>query len=83
MAVKRVFYADIAGTDQTNGLGVAVRDNDGNMVHNNGNQAMIAMTDFNTKQTGFKHEKKNKPFMVLSISFHAMMHDLTQHNVGM
>ena len=68
--------ADIViGTDpDSDRLGVAVRDNDGNMVLLNGNQTMIAMTDFLLKQTDL--ESLNDPFIGSTIVSTPMMHDL-------
>lgn len=78
MAVKLAneLHADIViGTDpDSDRLGVAVRDNDGNMVLLNGNQTMIAMTDFLLKQTDLS--AKNKPFIGSTIVSTPMMHDL-------
>ncbi|MGJ8685105.1 MAG: phospho-sugar mutase [Nonlabens sp.] len=74
--------ADIViGTDpDSDRLGVAVRDNDGNMVLLNGNQTMIAMTDFLLKQTDLKGTKN--PFIGSTIVSTPMMHDLaTAHHV--
>ena len=68
--------ADIViGTDpDSDRLGVAVRDNDGNMVLLNGNQTMIAMTDFLLKQIDL--ESLNDPFIGSTIVSTPMMHDL-------
>lgn len=78
MAVKLAneLHADIViGTDpDSDRLGVAVRDNDGNMVLLNGNQTMIAMTDFLLKQTDLS--TKNAPFIGSTIVSTPMMHDL-------
>ncbi|MDP5078665.1 MAG: phospho-sugar mutase, partial [Nonlabens sp.] len=78
MAVKLAneIHADIViGTDpDSDRLGVAVRDNDGNMVLLNGNQTMIAMTDFLLKQTDLS--TKNAPFIGSTIVSTPMMHDL-------
>lgn len=78
MAVKLAneLHADIViGTDpDSDRLGVAVRDNDGNMVLLNGNQTMIAMTDFLLKQTDLS--AKNEPFIGSTIVSTPMMHDL-------
>lgn len=74
--------ADIViGTDpDSDRLGVAVRDNDGNMVLLNGNQTMIAMTDFLLKQTDLK--SLTDPFIGSTIVSTPMMHDLAAaHNV--
>ncbi|AGC78374.1 phosphoglucomutase [Nonlabens dokdonensis] len=70
--------ADIViGTDpDSDRLGVAVRDNDGNMVLLNGNQTMIAMTDFLLKQTDLK--SLNDPFIGSTIVSTPMMHDLAR-----
>ncbi len=69
-------HADIViGTDpDSDRLGVAVRDNDDNMVLLNGNQTMIAMTDFLLKQTDLS--AKNEPFIGSTIVSTPMMHDL-------
>jgi phosphoglucomutase len=78
MAVKLAneIHADmVIGTDPDGDrLGVAVRDNDGAMVLLNGNQTMIAMTDFLLKQTDLG--TKNKPFIGSTIVSTPMMHDL-------
>jgi phosphoglucomutase len=68
--------ADIViGTDpDSDRLGVAVRDNDGNMVLLNGNQTMIAMTDFLLKQSDLK--AMTDPFIGSTIVSTPMMHDL-------
>jgi phosphoglucomutase len=70
--------ADIViGTDpDCDRLGVAVRDTDGNMTLLNGNQTMIAMTDFLLKRTDLK--TKNLPFIGSTIVSTPMMHDLAQ-----
>ncbi|MEN8815382.1 MAG: phospho-sugar mutase [Nonlabens sp.] len=70
--------ADIViGTDpDSDRLGVAVRDNDGNMVLLNGNQTMIAMTDFLLKQSDLKSMKD--PFIGSTIVSTPMMHDLAR-----
>lgn len=69
-------HADIViGTDpDCDRLGVAVRDNDGNMTLLNGNQTMIAMTDFLLKQTDLK--STTQPFIGSTIVSTPMMHDL-------
>lgn len=69
-------HADIViGTDpDCDRLGVAVRDSDGNMTLLNGNQTMIAMTDFLLRQTDLK--TKNDPFIGSTIVSTPMMHDL-------
>jgi len=84
MAVKLAneLHADVViGTDPDGDrLGVAVRNNDGAMVLLNGNQTMIAMTDFLLKQTDLA--TKNKPFIGSTIVSTPMMHDLaTAYNV--
>jgi len=68
--------ADIViGTDPDGDrLGVAVRDNTGNMLLLNGNQTMIAMTAFLLEQTDLK--KLNKPFIGSTIVSTPMMHEL-------
>ncbi len=68
--------ADIViGTDpDCDRLGVAVRDSDGNMTLLNGNQTMIAMTDFLLRQSDLK--SKSKPFIGSTIVSTPMMHDL-------
>jgi phosphoglucomutase len=68
--------ADIViGTDPDGDrLGVAVRDTDGTMTLLNGNQTMIAMTDFLLKQTDL-NSKKN-PFIGSTIVSTPMMNDL-------
>lgn len=68
--------ADIViGTDpDSDRLGVAVRDNDGNMVLLNGNQTMIAMTEFLLKQSDLK--SMTNPFIGSTIVSTPMMHDL-------
>lgn len=72
--------ADIViGTDpDCDRLGVAVRDIDGNMTLLNGNQTMIAMTDFLLKQTDLK--PLNDPFIGSTIVSTPMMHDLASHH---
>ncbi|MGB5982398.1 MAG: phospho-sugar mutase [Nonlabens sp.] len=69
-------HADIViGTDpDCDRLGVAVRDNDGNMTLLNGNQTMVAMTDFLLEQTDLKSKKD--PFIGSTIVSTPMMHDL-------
>ncbi|WP_438962017.1 phospho-sugar mutase [Nonlabens sp.] len=69
-------HADIViGTDpDSDRLGVAVRDNNGKMVLLNGNQTMIAMTDFLLKQTDLK--SLNNPFIGSTIVSTPMMHEL-------
>jgi phosphoglucomutase len=68
--------ADIViGTDpDCDRLGVAVRDTDGNMTLLNGNQTMIAMTDFILKQTELSTKKH--PFVGSTIVSTPMMNDL-------
>ncbi len=72
--------ADIViGTDpDCDRLGVAVRDTDGNMTLLNGNQTMIAMTDFLLKHTNLK--EKEHPFIGSTIVSTPMMHDLASHH---
>ncbi|ARN76840.1 phosphoglucomutase [Nonlabens spongiae] len=69
-------HADIViGTDpDCDRLGVAVRDNEGNMTLLNGNQTMIAMTDFLLRQTDLGSKKA--PFIGSTIVSTPMMHDL-------
>jgi phosphoglucomutase len=71
-------HADIViGTDPDGDrLGVAVRDNEGKMVLLNGNQTMIAMTDFLLKQNDLKSLKH--PFIGSTIVSTPMMHDLAR-----
>ncbi len=74
--------ADIViGTDpDSDRLGVAVRDNEGKMMLLNGNQTMIAMTDFLLKQTDLKTTKN--PFIGSTIVSTPMMNELAAaHNV--
>ncbi len=68
--------ADIViGTDpDCDRLGVAVRDTDGTMTLLNGNQTMIAMTDFILKQTDLS--TKNDAFIGSTIVSTPMMNDL-------
>ena len=68
--------ADIViGTDpDCDRLGVAVRDSEGNMTLLNGNQTMVAMTDFLLRQTDLN--LKSKPFIGSTIVSTPMMHDL-------
>ncbi|BAO56609.1 phospho-sugar mutase [Nonlabens marinus] len=69
-------HADIViGTDpDSDRLGVAVRDNNGEMLLLNGNQTMIAMTAFLLERTALKDF--NKPFIGSTIVSTPMMHDL-------
>lgn len=80
MAVKLAnqINADmVIGTDpDSDRLGVAVRDHHGNMVLLNGNQTMIAMTDFLLSKTDLKN--KNNPFIGSTIVSTPMMHDLAK-----
>jgi phosphoglucomutase len=71
-------HADIViGTDPDGDrLGVAVRDNDGKMFLLNGNQTMIAMTDFLLKQNDLQSLKN--PFIGSTIVSTPMMHDLAE-----
>ncbi|WP_194850646.1 phospho-sugar mutase [Nonlabens antarcticus] len=74
--------ADIViGTDpDSDRLGIAIRDNNGEMLLLNGNQTMIAMTAFLLEQTDLK--KLNKPFIGSTIVSTPMMQDLAAaHNV--
>jgi len=68
--------ADIViGTDpDSDRLGIAVRDNNGEMLLLNGNQTMIAMTAFLLEQTDLK--KLNQPFIGSTIVSTPMMHAL-------
>lgn len=67
----------VIGTDpDSDRLGVAVRDHHGNMVLLNGNQTMIAMTDFLLSKTELKN--KNNPFIGSTIVSTPMMHDLAR-----
>jgi phosphoglucomutase len=68
--------ADIViGTDpDSDRLGIAVRDNKGEMLLLNGNQTMIAMTAFLLERADLK--KLNKPFIGSTIVSTPMMHDL-------
>jgi phosphoglucomutase len=76
IALADKIHADIViGTDPDGDrLGVAVRNNDGEMVLLNGNQTMIAMTDFLLKQTDLKSLKD--PFIGSTIVSTPMMHDI-------
>lgn len=71
-------HADIViGTDpDSDRLGVAVRDNEGKMVLLNGNQTMIAMTDFLLKQSDLKSMKDS--FIGSTIVSTPMMHDIAR-----
>ncbi|PPK95840.1 phosphoglucomutase [Nonlabens xylanidelens] len=65
----------VIGTDpDSDRLGIAVRDTDGNMKLLNGNQTMVAMTDFLLKQSDIKAMKD--PFIGSTIVSTPMMHDL-------
>ncbi|PQJ18338.1 phosphoglucomutase [Nonlabens tegetincola] len=65
----------VIGTDpDSDRLGVAVRDNDGNMVLLNGNQTMITMTDFLLKKADLS--SLINPFIGSTIVSTPMMHDL-------
>ena len=72
--------ADIViGTDpDCDRLGVAVRDIEGNMTLLNGNQTMIAMTDFLLKQSDLK--QLNDPFIGSTIVSTPMMNALASHH---
>ncbi len=74
--------ADIViGTDpDSDRLGIAVRDNNGELLLLNGNQTMIAMTAFLLEQTDLN--KLNQPFIGSTIVSTPMMHALAEaHNV--
>ncbi|MEP0479146.1 MAG: phospho-sugar mutase, partial [Nonlabens sp.] len=65
----------VIGTDpDSDRLGIAVRDTDGNMKLLNGNQTMVAMTDFLLKQSDIKAMRD--PFIGSTIVSTPMMHDL-------
>lgn len=65
----------VIGTDpDSDRLGIAVRDAEGNMKLLNGNQTMVAMTDFLLKQSDIKAMKD--PFIGSTIVSTPMMHDL-------
>ena len=65
----------VIGTDpDSDRLGIAVRDAGGNMKLLNGNQTMVAMTDFLLKQSDIKAMKD--PFIGSTIVSTPMMHDL-------
>lgn len=65
----------VIGTDpDSDRLGIAVRDTDGNMKLLNGNQTMVAMTDFLLKQSDIKAMKD--PFIGSTIVSTPMMHDV-------
>ncbi len=70
----------VIGTDpDSDRLGIAVRDNDGEMVLLNGNQTMILMTDFLLKEYKAKNGFNNDEFIASTVVSTPMMSKLADH----
>lgn len=70
----------VIGTDpDSDRLGIAVRNNDGEMVLLNGNQTMILMTDFLLKEYKAKNGFKGDEFIASTVVSTPMMSKLAEH----
>lgn len=70
----------VIGTDpDSDRVGIAVRDLDGNMKLLNGNQTMVVMTEFLLKQWKNQHKIQGKEFIGSTIVSTPMMESLASH----
>ena len=70
----------VIGTDpDSDRLGIAVRDNNGEMILLNGNQTMLLMTDFLLKEYKAKHGFNNDEFIASTVVSTPMMSKLADH----